>query len=105
MPERLIISGTPSGMREYISRARLADAPAVLDPTPDSGELTEVGRKLLGALAAVDGINVRAVSRRHTLLMSLVHANLWLWDEVEPHIIAAWAQILGGQPEIIREGL
>lgn len=104
MPERLIIKDY-SDRRTFTSRARLAShhgyAPAKRGDSPD--ELTDLGKVLLAAFEAVDGITVSWV-QAHSVNVVIVHPLLWSWDEVEPGIVAAWAQVLGGQPEIIREG-
>lgn len=105
MPERLIIGAGPGGARKYTSRARLITDTADRHPqhSPDFDRYaTEIGQQLVKALSALDGIDFRF--ERHSVEVRLVHPKLWSWDEVEPGIIAAWAQVLGGQPEIIREG-
>lgn len=110
MTEKLIVGSasmkfTSGDARKYTSRARLSSVDFRGPESPDFTETsTEIGRLLAAALLAVDGIEIRWLNR-HDVVITLVHPELWSWDEVELGIIAAWAQVLGGEPEIIREGL
>ncbi len=91
MTERLVIQQWP-GCWRLISRARLTG--------PAGG--TPAGADLQAAVAAVDGIEVGAVTG-HLMNVFLIHDALWSWGEVEPAVVAAFATVLGDDVEVIRE--
>ncbi len=94
MPEKLVIQEDPSGSRIYISRVRVV--------TPNAGA-TDVGYALREKIRHLPGVD-KVEDFGHKLQVRLVHPALWDWDEVEPAIAAAFAELIG-EPEIIREVL
>lgn len=100
-PEKIVIVDQ-GPIRKALSRARLLTTATSTDYPAKDGLLTTVGRDLLARIASADGVEVLTVLR-HGIHFKSVHPALWSWDEVEQSVIAAFAEALGTDVEVIRE--
>jgi hypothetical protein len=101
-PEKIVIVDH-GPIHGALSRARLlATVTSTTYPASDN-LLTTVGRDLVARIASADGVEVLTVLR-HGIHFKTVHPALWSWDEVEQSVVAAFAEVLGTEVEVIREG-